>query len=313
MADRLETSLPDAAPRNWVDTLAPAPARPFLRLARLDRPIGWWLLLLPAWWSVLLGTAAAGARWPDPGLLLLFLVGAIAMRGAGCTYNDILDRDIDARVARTRSRPIASGQVSLRAASLFLLGQCLVGLCVLLALTPLAQLIALASLGLVAAYPFMKRITSWPQAWLGLTFGWGALVGYPAVTGTIGPEMALLYGAAILWTIGYDTIYAHQDKEDDALIGIGSSALALGARTRPALVLFYGGAGALLLAAGIVAGLAWPFYTVLALALAQLASQIHRLDIDDPALCLRLFKSNREAGLLVGLAFLAGLPPVPVA
>src|SRR5215208_7015772 len=223
---------------NWVDSRAPGWARPYLRLARLDRPIGSWLLLLPCWWSA--GLAAIAARQTvNVCHLLLFFVGAFAMRGAGCTWNDIVDRDLDARVERTRSRPIPSGQVSVGAAAAFLVLQALVGL---------------AALGVVVIYPFMKRITYWPQIVLGLAFSWGALMGWPAVFGRLDTTAYLLYAGAIAWVIGYDTIYAHQDREDDALIGIKSTALLFGPRTKPFLSAFYALAIVLLGAAGWSAG-----------------------------------------------------------
>ena len=204
---------------HWTFRLSPARARPYLRLIRIDRPIGTWLLLFPCWWSLSLAAASEG-RLPDWRLALLFAAGAFIMRGAGCTFNDLADRDIDAKVARTAGRPIPSGQVSPRQAGLFLALQLLAGLLILLQLNGFTIWLGLASLALVFSYPFMKRITYWPQAWLGLTFNWGALMGWAAVTGGLGPAALLLYAAGIAWTLGYDTIYAHQDKEDDALIGV---------------------------------------------------------------------------------------------
>jgi|TARA_R100000322_G_scaffold103946_11_gene66074 4-hydroxybenzoate polyprenyltransferase len=292
----------DAPPENWVDRHAPAALRPYARLARLDRPIGWWLLLLPCWWSL----ALASEGWPSLLLLFLFLVGAIAMRGAGCTWNDIVDRDIDAAVARTRLRPIPSGAVSVRQAWAFLLAQCLVGLCVLLFFNNFAILLGFSSLILVAIYPFMKRITYWPQFVLGLAFNWGALMGWAAVKGELSLAPVLLYLGAVAWTVGYDTIYAHQDKEDDALIGVKSTALRFGASTKKWLWGFYGIMVAALVASGAVAGLGFFFYPVVALAAALLVLQIVTLDIDDPARCLRLFRSNRDFGLIVFIAIVAG-------
>ena len=219
---------------NWVDNRAPAWARPYLRLARLDRPIGSWLLLLPCWWSA--GLAAVAARAPvNVWHVVLFFIGAFAMRGAGCTWNDIVDRDLDAKVERTRSRPIPSGQVSVQAAAAFLLLQALVGLAVLLQFNRFTILVGFASLAVVAIYPFMKRITYWPQIVLGLAFSWGALMGWPAVFGRLDLPVYLLYAGSIAWVIGYDTIYAHQDRDDDALIGIKSTALLFGDRTKPLL------------------------------------------------------------------------------
>ncbi|MGF1455294.1 MAG: 4-hydroxybenzoate octaprenyltransferase [Alphaproteobacteria bacterium] len=297
----------DAAPGNWVDRFVPSPVQPFLRLARWDRPIGFWLLIWPCWWAITLAVPAANQPWPDQTLLLLFALGAIAMRGAGCTFNDLVDRHIDARVERTRSRPLPAGQVSVRQAWAFLVAQSLVGLMVLLTLNGPTILLGILSLGLVAAYPFMKRLTDWPQAWLGLTFNWGALMGYSAVTGTLGLAPLLLYAGSVLWTMGYDTVYAHQDKEDDALIGVKSSALKLGYQTRPWVAVFYSGTLVCFLAAGTVAGLSGWFYLGMAAAAAHLAWQVVRLDIDRPALCLLIFRANRDFGALVFVALLLGL------
>lgn len=293
----------DAAPRNWVDERAPASWRPFLRLARADRPIGAWLLFWPCAWSAALAAAAGGGAWPNLWHLLLFAVGSVAMRGAGCTYNDLVDRDIDAKVARTRSRPLPSGQVTAKGAAVFLAAQLLVGLAVLLALPSFAILVGLCSVVPVALYPFMKRITWWPQAMLGVCFGWGALMGWAAAFGRLDAAPLLLHGAAFLWIIGYDTIYAHQDKEDDALVGVGSTALLFGDRTRPILGLFYAGAVVLLAASVWAAGGGLAAYAGVAAFAAHLAWQTARLDVGDTSLCLRLFKSNRDAGALVFLGF----------
>jgi 4-hydroxybenzoate polyprenyltransferase len=294
---------------NWVDSLAPAWTRPYLRLARLDRPIGSWLLLMPCWWSV--GLAAVRARegvnlWH----LVLFLVGAFAMRGAGCTWNDIVDRDLDARVERTRSRPIPSGQVTVAAAAAFLALQALVGLAVLLQFNRFTVYVGFASLAVVVVYPFMKRITYWPQIVLGLAFSWGALMGWPATFARLDPPAILLYAGAISWVIGYDTIYAHQDREDDALIGIKSTALLFRERTKPMLALFYALAVALLALAGFSAGAGMIFSLGLLAFALHLAWQIARLDVDDPVNCLAVFKSNRDAGLILfaGLVLDAALP-----
>src|SRR5712675_1740811 len=238
---------------NWVDSNAPAWARPYLRLGRFDRPIGAWLLLLPCWWSV--GLAAVRAAGPiSLWHTLLFFIGAFAMRGAGCTWNDIVDRDLDARVERTRSRPIPSGQVGVPGAAIFLVLQALLGLAVLLQFNRFTILVGLASLAVVAIYPFMKRVTYWPQIVLGLAFSWGALMGWPAVFARLDWPALLLYAGAIAWVIGYDTIYAHQDREDDALIGIKSTALLFGERTKSMLALFYALAVALIALAGFSAG-----------------------------------------------------------
>jgi 4-hydroxybenzoate polyprenyltransferase len=239
---------------NWVDSLAPSWSRPYLRLARLDRPIGSWLLLLPCWWSSALAAIAAGWRVPNLSHIALFFIGAFAMRGAGCTWNDIVDRDLDGAVERTRSRPIPSGQVSVTQAAVFLIAQSLVGLAVLLAFNGFTIALGIASLAIVAIYPFMKRITYWPQIALGLAFSWGALMGWAGMFGRLDVPALLLYAGSISWVIGYDTIYAHQDREDDALIGIKSTALLFGARTKPMLVLFYGAALVLIGAAGFTAG-----------------------------------------------------------
>jgi len=297
---------------NWVDTLAPAWSRPYLRLARLDRPIGSWLLLLPCWWSAALAAVAAHARGPSLSHLALFFIGAFAMRGAGCTWNDIVDRDLDASVERTRSRPIPSGQVSVFQAGAFLVLQALIGLAVLLSFNPFTVALGIASLIIVAVYPFMKRITYWPQIVLGLAFSWGALMGWAAAFGRLGLPPLLLYAGSISWVIGYDTIYAHQDREDDALIGIKSTALLFGERTKPMLALFYALAVVLLGAAGFTAGAGLVFGLGLLAFAAHLAWQVFRLDIADPDNCLAVFKSDRDAGLILFAGFLldAALRPI---
>jgi 4-hydroxybenzoate polyprenyltransferase len=284
---------------NWVDSLAPAWTRPYLRLARADRPIGSWLLLLPCWWSAALAAIAAGEPRPNLAHLALFALGAVAMRGAGCTWNDLVDRDLDARVERTRSRPIPSGQVSVTAAAVFLVLQALVGFAVLLSFNRFAIAVGIVSLVIIAVYPFMKRITWWPQVTLGLAFSWGALMGWAAAFGRLDPPALLLYAGAIAWVIGYDTIYAHQDREDDALIGIKSTARLFGERTRPALAGFYALAVVLLALALAAAGAGALGFIGLALFGIHLAWQVRRLDVNDPALCLKLFKSNRDAGLVL--------------
>jgi 4-hydroxybenzoate polyprenyltransferase len=288
---------------NWVDSHAPAWTRPYLRLSRLDRPIGSWLLLLPCWWS--LGLAAVRSAAPvDLRYTILFLIGAFAMRGAGCTWNDIVDRDLDARVERTRSRPIPSGQVSVAGAAAFLVLQALLGLAILLQFNRFTIWLGLASLAVVAIYPFMKRITYWPQIVLGLAFSWGALMGWPAVFGRLDPPALVLYAGAISWVIGYDTIYAHQDREDDALIGIKSTALLFVERTKPMLAIFYAAAVVLIGWAGWSAGGGVVFALGLLAFAGHLAWQVVRLDINDPVLCLALFKSNRDAGLILFAAFI---------
>ena len=284
---------------NWVDRLAPAAFRPYLRLARADRPIGSWLLLLPCWWSSALAAVAAHTATPNPWHLVLFAIGTVAMRGAGCTWNDIVDRDIDARVERTRSRPLPSGQVSLGAAVVFLVLQSLAGLAVLLQFNGFAIATGLASLVIVAVYPFMKRITWWPQIVLGLAFSWGALMGWAAALGRLDWPAVALYAGSISWVIGYDTIYAHQDREDDALAGLKSTALLFGERTKPMLAAFFAAAVVLIGIAGFGVGARIAFALGLAAFAAHLAWQVVRLDIGDPALCLRLFQSNRAAGLIL--------------
>jgi 4-hydroxybenzoate polyprenyltransferase len=298
----------DIAAGDWIERYAPRPVQPYLRLARVDRPIGTWLLLIPCWWGLALATISGGGVHPATALVygILFAVGAFVMRGAGCTWNDILDRDFDARVARTATRPIPSGAVGVPQAAAFLALQLLTGLAVLLCFNGFTILIAIASLLLVAVYPLMKRVTYWPQAFLGLTFNWGALVGWAAVTGGMATPALLLYAAGFFWTLGYDTIYAHQDKEDDVLIGVKSSALRLGGNTRPWLWVFYAAAVSLLAAAFRIAGLAWPSFAVLAIAAALLAQQAAAVDLDDPRDCLAKFKANRLAGLVVLAAILAG-------
>ena len=284
---------------NWVDTHAPLWSRPYLRLARLDRTIGSWLLLLPCWWSAAIASGLTRDVGRLPITLALFLVGAFAMRGAGCTWNDITDRDLDARVERTRSRPIPAGQVTVGQALAFLIAQALIGLLVLLQFNLFAVTAGIASLAVVAVYPFMKRITWWPQVVLGLAFSWGALMGFAVLQGRIGLPGLVLYAGSIAWVIGYDTIYAHQDAEDDALIGVKSTARLFGAKTHRALIVFYGLAVILIGAAMRLSGVGlagWIGVTAFAV---HLGWQIARLDIADPALCLRLFWSNRDAGLLL--------------
>jgi 4-hydroxybenzoate polyprenyltransferase len=287
---------------DWVERYVPRRARPYARLARLDRPIGTWLLLFPGWW----GIALAARRWPDPVLLALFALGALVMRGAGCTLNDIADRDFDGRVARTRLRPLPSGAVSVWQAAAFLLLQLAIGAAVLFSLNRLSILLGIAVLGLVGSYPYMKRVTYWPQVFLGLNFNWGALVGWTAVTATLAWPALLLYLGGVFWTVGYDTIYAHQDKEDDALIGVRSSALALGSRTRPWLFGFYAAAVLLWGAAGVAVGLGPWFWAGLAAAATRLAWQAARVDIDRPADCLAKFRSNRAVGWLMLAGIVAG-------
>jgi 4-hydroxybenzoate polyprenyltransferase len=292
----------DIRPTGWIARL-PARLRPFALLARLDRPIGIWLLFLPGLWSILL--AGAGV-WFSLYLIVLFAIGAAVMRAAGCTVNDLWDRKLDRLVARTAGRPLASGALSVPQALGFLVGLLVAGLGILLLLDRTAQILGVVSLVLVALYPAAKRVTFWPQMMLGFTFGWGAPMGYAAAHGSLDWPVLPLYAATILWILGYDTIYAHQDREDDAMAGIKSTALKFGADTRRFLIVCYGGAIGLLLVAFIIAGLRPLGIVALAAPAALLAWQIVRLDIDDPVRCLALFKLNRDVGLLVALAVLLG-------
>ena len=290
--------VPDSEHRGIVARLPQKP-RDYAMLARFDRPIGWWLLYWPCAWGVLLTGAPWGMQWP---LLLWLLLGSIAMRGAGCVYNDIVDADLDGRVARTASRPVASGRVSVKAAWFWLLALCCVGLVVLFQLRWQAQAVALGSLFLVSAYPFMKRLTWWPQAWLGLVFTWGALVGWMALRSDNIAVMAALYAGSIFWCIGYDTIYALQDREDDALVGIRSSALRLGGHVRGGVALFYTLAVALWALAIWLLRADWLALLAIAPAAVHLGWQVTTLDADDPDNALARFRSNRFTGLLVAVA-----------
>jgi 4-hydroxybenzoate polyprenyltransferase len=306
MVSRSQAAPADALPASWVEH-APNRIQPWARLARLDRPIGTWLLFWPCVFGLLLGAAADERRflqWHDVYYVVLFAIGALVMRGAGCTFNDIVDRKIDAQVARTRARPIPSGAVSVTGAVIFLILQCLVGLAVLLQFNWFAVGLGAASLLLVAAYPFMKRITWWPQAWLGLTFNWGALLGFAAQTGRLDVADGMLYAGLFFWTLGYDTIYALQDKADDELIGVKSTARLFGAAARQWVLRFYAVGFTLILAAGFTEHIGWPFAFAMLLAGAHLLWQVKRLDIEDPANCLIVFRSNRETGALIALAFL---------
>jgi 4-hydroxybenzoate polyprenyltransferase len=302
MDERQQVSASDIPPQSWIDRVPGIGLRPYLRLARLDRPIGTWLLLLPCWWAL----AMAAPGWPDPWFMVLFAVGALVMRGAGCTVNDIADRDFDKKVARTADRPITSGQVSVVQALAFLALQLGIGLAVLLQFNTYTVILGASSLALVAIYPFAKRVTYWPQFVLGLTFNWGALVGWAAVTERLEAPAVLLYAAGILWTLGYDTIYAHQDKEDDVLVGVKSTALKFGDATRPWLAAFYGGTITLLAAAGVHATLHPVYFAGLAVAALHLTWQVRSLDLDDAKICLARFKSNRDLGLIVLAAIIAG-------
>jgi 4-hydroxybenzoate polyprenyltransferase len=287
----------DAVRGSWV-ARAPAFARPYLQLSRYDRPAGFWLLGLPCLIGLALTRASSDFVTADAVFIALFIVGALAMRGAGCTYNDILDQDIDAKVARTALRPLPSGAVTLKQAWIWLLVQCLAGLGVLLALPDFAKLVALGSIPMVALYPLMKRITWWPQVWLGLTFNWGVLVAAAATQGEIRQADIILYGALILWTLGYDTIYAIQDREDDALVGVKSTARRFGDHIKPAVGVIYGLCAVLSGLAGWLAA-GWVGAAATAPFALHLAQQVVRLDPSDGNLALRLFRANRDAGLLL--------------
>ena len=303
MSDTVEQgSVADAVKGNWVDTLAPAPARPFLRLSRADRPIGTWLLLLPCWWAVTLAVASHGwhprALWIAAGCA----AGAFLMRGAGCTWNDVTDRAFDAAVARTRSRPIPSGQVTVRGALAWMAAQALVALAILLTFHPLAIALGVGSLALVAIYPFAKRFTWWPQVFLGLAFNWGALLAWAAQAGQVPLAALLLYASGIAWTLFYDTIYAFQDIEDDATIGVRSTARLFGAGDAPRWLSGFALGAVILMAlavGGALDGLALAFGLAGVAAFAwHLRGQMRGLDLSDPAACLAAFRSNRDAGLL---------------
>ena len=304
----------DAVKGNWVDTRAPAWTRPYLRLSRADRPIGTWLLLLPCWWGVALAAATHGQRWFDLWIVLGCAIGAFLMRGAGCTWNDITDRNIDGKVARTKSRPIPSGQVTVKWALLWAVVQCLISFCILITFNFTAIALGVLALVPVAIYPFAKRFTWWPQVFLGVAFNWGALLAWAAHTDSVGWVPILLYLSGIAWTLFYDTIYAHQDSEDDALIGVKSTAR-LFADNSPKWLRFFLVLTVLLMGAAVILALA-PTANVLGLVLAlggvwgfgwHMAWQLGRLDITDPANCLRIFRSNRDAGLIPALFFAAAV------
>ena len=301
MVQGARTTASDIPVGGWVDRYTPASVRPYIRLARYDRPIGTWLLLFPCWWAIALATP----DWPSLTLIVLFGVGAMVMRGAGCTYNDICDRDFDAKVARTRDRPLPAGDVTVRQAVVFLVAQLVVGLAILLAFNRFAIAVGAASLLLVFTYPLMKRVTFWPQFFLGLAFNWGALLGWAAVRTDLAAPAFLLYAGGILWTLGYDTIYAHQDRTDDVFAGVKSSARALGV-SKPWLYGFYAGAAVLFALAGAAAGLSYAFYVGMALAALHLAWQVMVVELTDPKDCLRIFKSNRVFGWTLFAAIVAG-------
>jgi 4-hydroxybenzoate polyprenyltransferase len=294
--------VPDAAPGNWVDRLSPDAWRPYMRLARFDRPIGAWLLLFPAWWSQSLAEVSLGRSSPNVWYLLLFWIGAFVMRGAGCTYNDIVDRKIDAEVARTRSRPIPSGQVSVGGALIFLLVQALIGLVVLVQFDAFTILLGIASLGTIAIYPFLKRFTNWPQIGLGISFSWGALMGWSALLGDLPWAPILLYLGCIFWVIGYDTIYALQDKEDDALAGVRSTARLFGSKAKIPIAICYAIATVLFGLSFWMAEAEIAAFVGLALGALHLGWQVRTLDTDSPERCLKLFRSNRDYGWIIFLA-----------
>tara|TARA_R110002126_G_scaffold291767_1_gene457434 strand:+ start:261829 stop:262812 length:984 start_codon:yes stop_codon:yes gene_type:complete len=302
----------DAPSDNWVYRLLPRRLWPYAQLARWDRPIGWQLLMWPCWWSTLLAANVVAQSAPTDLLqiawfLVLFAIGAIAMRGAGCTYNDLVDHKIDMQVARTRSRPLPSGRVSRKQAKVFMVLQAIVGLIVLLQFNLFAIVLGICSLAIVAIYPFAKRFTDWPQFFLGLAFSWGALMGWAATFGALSAAAVVLYVGSVLWTIGYDTIYAHQDKEDDELIGVRSTARLFGDRTRMWLSGIYALAMACIVLSCWMADTPWPVYVGLGLAGAMLARQIAIVDIDDGEQCLALFKSNARVGWIIFASLCAGL------
>ena len=301
--NEIDTSASDIPVDSWVDRFMPRVWHPYIRLARFDRPIGTWLLLFPCWWSITIA-------WPNwqagPAVFYLFAafgIGALVMRGAGCTYNDIVDRDFDAQVARTKNRPLPSGQLTVKQAVIFLLALLLTGLMILLTLKTYAIAVGTASLVLVFTYPLMKRVTFWPQFFLGLTFNWGALLGWAAVRGDLATPAIILYAGGVFWTLGYDTIYAHQDRQDDPKAGVKSTARRLGLGSKPWLYAFYVVAIALFAYAGILGNIAWPYFAGLGLGAAQLIWQVRDVDINDPKDCLAKFKSNR----LFSWLFLGGI------
>ncbi len=301
-ASNHEARVADALPGHWADRMLPNAVRPYARLMRLERPIGWWLLLLPCLWGLALGQIALGGGVPSPWFALLFLIGAIIMRGAGCTLNDIADRNFDGLVERTKLRPIPAGQVSVTQALVFLVGLSLAGLLVLVQFNWFTVLLGASSLLIVAIYPFMKRITYWPQAVLGLAFNWGALVGWAALHGSLSAAPIMLYAGGIAWTLGYDTIYAHQDREDDVIIGVKSTALKFGEHSLPWLSLFYFAALALIDAAIWIAGGGIVAHLGVAGAALHAAWQLVRFDAGNSIRCLELFRSNRIFGLIITIA-----------
>lgn len=304
MAKYFDHKNSDIPKNNWVDRIAPIAARPYLRLARIDRPIGTWLLLLPGWWALSIAPKAGGL--PDPFLFLLFGAGAILMRAAGCIINDLFDRKFDSSVARTANRPLASGDISISHACIFLVVLFTLSLLILVQFNRLSVIIGFLSLVLIIPYPLMKRITYWPQAWLGLTFNWGAILGWTAINNEITISTLLLYSAGFFWTLSYDTIYAHQDKIDDLIIGIKSTARLFGNKSRFYIGLFFFISLLLLLLCGFFSNLSWPYYIGLLLAALQAAWQTFTINFDDPKSCLLYFKSNRDFGLIILIAIIFG-------
>jgi 4-hydroxybenzoate polyprenyltransferase len=295
----------DAVAQSWVES-APRLLRPYLQLMRLDRPIGSWLLFWPCICGLVLGAMAderGFVEWSDLYDVALFGIGTVVMRGAGCAFNDIVDRKYDAQVARTKGRPIPSGRVSVPAAMIFTAVLALTGLAVLIQFNRFTVMLGIASLALVAIYPFMKRVTWWPQAWLGVTFNWGALMGFAAQTGRLDLPVLFLYAGLFFWTLGYDTIYAHQDREDDALIGVKSTARLLMQQSGTWILRFYAACFTLLLAAGFAEHAGWPFTFVMLAAGAHLLWQVRRLEINDAANCLALFRANAATGALFAASF----------
>ena len=285
----------DITPGDWVDRWTPPFIRPYMRLARADRPIGAWLLLIPCWW----GLALASNGWPDWSFIALFFVGAFVMRAAGCTVNDLADRNFDRVVARTANRPIASGQLTVFHATVFLVILLIIGLAILLQFNTITIYLGVASLLLVVIYPFMKRFTYWPQAFLGLTFNWGSLMGWTTISGELNAPALWLYAAGVCWTLGYDTIYAHQDKTDDLLVGVKSTALKFGEHTLIWLILFYCATIILLGTIGVLMDLAWPYFVGLSVGAGHFLWQLLTVNLDIPVSCLKVFKSNRDFGLII--------------
>jgi 4-hydroxybenzoate polyprenyltransferase len=301
MTNPTSTNNTDIPNQSWLDLYIPSTLKPYCRLARLDRPIGTWLLLLPCWW----GLALASPGWPNPFYVCLFGLGALVMRGAGCTINDLVDKDFDIKVARTSTRPIASGDISVLQALLFLVLQMSLGFLILIQLNTYTIWLGISSLCLIVIYPFMKRITYWPQACLGLVFNWGVLVGWTTITGELSAAPFIMYVGGFFWTLGYDTIYAHQDKSDDILLGVKSTALKFGNQSKLWISVFYVISLSLIGASGYIVSLAWPFFVGIVICAFQLAWQVKSLDIDDPKKCLRRFKSNRDFGLILFIAIVA--------